>query len=326
MSKNRLTIGLPVYNGAKHLRPLMDSVLAQTYGDFDFLISDNASTDATQEICRDYAARDKRVKYSRNVANIGAAKNYNKVFHERTSEEYFKWVAHDDVLMPTYFEKTIELMDDAPRTVSLCFPLRKFIDDDGAPVEGGTYCYNNIDDLLIGLDRVSFLKFVSHRAAIMPQPAFAMTRVSALKKTRLLGGYWGADRVMCAELRLAGEFRELQEVLWLNRLHAQTQDWQARQTKRGDAVWFDPANQDKPISPNMKLVKEHLVAIANADCDPVKKVGYFLAMGGYFGGRFYRMLKEGRFMFGLREEWSVFVEKLPLLGGKEPQPIGAPRK
>jgi hypothetical protein len=61
----KITIGLPVYNSARYLAAAIDSILAQSYGDFDLLISDNASTDRTEEICRDYAKRDPRIRYIR---------------------------------------------------------------------------------------------------------------------------------------------------------------------------------------------------------------------------------------------------------------------
>jgi glycosyltransferase involved in cell wall biosynthesis len=65
MGLPRVRIGLPAYNGERHLPAALDSLLAQTYGDFELIISDNASTDRTEEICREYAARDSRIRYHR---------------------------------------------------------------------------------------------------------------------------------------------------------------------------------------------------------------------------------------------------------------------
>ena len=61
----KVAIGLPVYNGDNYLAAAIESILAQSYGDFDFLISDNASTDGTEEICQAYAKRDSRIRYIR---------------------------------------------------------------------------------------------------------------------------------------------------------------------------------------------------------------------------------------------------------------------
>ena len=84
----RIAIGMPVYNGEKYIESAISSILAQTYTDFDFIISDNASTDRTQEICLTYAARDNRIRYHRNEVNLGAAPNYNRVF-QLSSNEFF---------------------------------------------------------------------------------------------------------------------------------------------------------------------------------------------------------------------------------------------
>ena len=75
MSRPPVTIGLPVYNGEKFLRQALDSLLGQTMGDFELIICDNASSDATGQICRAYARADRRVRYYRNATNIGAPRN-----------------------------------------------------------------------------------------------------------------------------------------------------------------------------------------------------------------------------------------------------------
>ena len=97
----RICLGLPVYNGERYLRQAIDSMLAQTFRDFELIISDNASTDRTREICLEYQKRDPRVRYFRNESNIGPAANFNLVF-QRAHAEYFKWVAADDVCEPDF--------------------------------------------------------------------------------------------------------------------------------------------------------------------------------------------------------------------------------
>jgi glycosyltransferase involved in cell wall biosynthesis len=95
----RVAIGLPVYNGQNYVRDAVESILAQSYGDFRLIITDNCSTDGTQDICREYAARDRRIEYHRHAENIGAAPNFNSALHYAPPEcEFFKWAAHDDVL------------------------------------------------------------------------------------------------------------------------------------------------------------------------------------------------------------------------------------
>src|SRR5688500_7627492 len=89
-----LSIALPVYNGERYLRETLDSLLNQSFADYELVIVDNASTDATEAIAREYADGDGRITYHRNPENVGAARNFNAAF-EMTSGRYFKWAAHD---------------------------------------------------------------------------------------------------------------------------------------------------------------------------------------------------------------------------------------
>lgn len=85
----QVSIGMPVYNGEQFLKDALDSILAQTFDNFELIISDNTSTDNTQEICKAYSAKDQRICYYRNEKNLGAAWNFNRVF-ELARGEYFK--------------------------------------------------------------------------------------------------------------------------------------------------------------------------------------------------------------------------------------------
>jgi glycosyltransferase involved in cell wall biosynthesis len=107
-----LTIGLPVYNGERYLAQALDALLAQTYQDFELIISDNASTDRTADICQEFVARDARVKYVRQRVNIGAGPNHNAVL-TLARGRFFKWAAHDDVYAPTLLERCIEVLERA---------------------------------------------------------------------------------------------------------------------------------------------------------------------------------------------------------------------
>src|SRR4051812_19911500 len=109
-ARPRLSIGVPVYNGAKFLAATLNSILAQTFGDFELIICDNGSTDATSQICDEYAARDSRVRVWRSPVNLGPAANYNKCF-ELARGELFKWAAGDDIIAPTFCERCIEKLD-----------------------------------------------------------------------------------------------------------------------------------------------------------------------------------------------------------------------
>lgn len=102
-----VSIGTPVYNGAKYLRKALDSLLEQTFTDFELIISDNASTDDTQAICEEYARRDSRIRYVRQSMNIGAAENFRFV-QQQAKGEFFMWAAHDDLWDRRHIELLLE--------------------------------------------------------------------------------------------------------------------------------------------------------------------------------------------------------------------------
>ena len=112
MSKNnfKVSIGLPVYNGEDFLKYAIDSLLAQTFRDFELIISDNASTDNTPKICQEYVLRDKRIRYIRQNNNMGALWNFNFVL-KQSNKEYFIWVSSDDKLHPEFLEKNVGILE-----------------------------------------------------------------------------------------------------------------------------------------------------------------------------------------------------------------------
>jgi len=114
-----VSIGMPVYNGAKYIREALDSLLAQTFVDFELIISDNASTDSTPDICREYVGLDARIRYVRQHENLGAAENFKFVLSEAKGA-CFMWAAHDDEWMEDYLTEAMLLLSDA--STNFIFP------------------------------------------------------------------------------------------------------------------------------------------------------------------------------------------------------------
>jgi glycosyltransferase involved in cell wall biosynthesis len=229
----RVSIGMPVYNGERFLRQAIDSVLGQTYGDFELLISDNASTDGTEGICRAAAQRDARVRYDRRPVNVGAAPNYNGLVAVARGE-FFKWAAHDDVLAPTFLERCVGLLDADPAAV-LAFPKTRNIDADGTTLE-------NLDDpppaggpssrfaALLDGDGTYRVRMVS--------TVLGVIRMPVLRRTSLIGTYPSSDQVLVAELALLGRFAQVPEHLFMRRWHG-ANSWAASKTPNEIARWFD---------------------------------------------------------------------------------------
>jgi glycosyltransferase involved in cell wall biosynthesis len=106
----KVAIGMPVWNGENFVSEAIESILGQTYGDFELVISDNASTDATAEICRGYAKQDTRIRYFRQTKNIGAGPNHDEVFR-LSAGRYFKWACHDDILATEFIVECVRVLD-----------------------------------------------------------------------------------------------------------------------------------------------------------------------------------------------------------------------
>ncbi len=214
-NKPTLSIGLPVFNGERYLKEALDSILAQTFDDFEVVISDNASTDSTQKICREYEAKDSRVHYYRNGVNFGVSKNYNRVF-ELSSGEYFKWTNYDDLYAPEYLQKCISLLDK-DKSVVLCHSKAYRIDEYGKVV--GNYDHRTLPKTASFEPHERFADLISLR-----NPCWAVLgvgRADSLRKTPLLGSYIGADRNLIAEIGLIGRIVEIEDHLFFRRDHPQ---------------------------------------------------------------------------------------------------------
>ena len=133
----RLSVGLPVYNGEAYVAEALEALLYQSYADFELIISDNASTDGTAEICRDYEKRDPRVRYLRQPRNVGLAPNHNAVV-EAASGELFKWAASDDLYARDLLERCVNALDENPAVV-LAHSWTAIIDGTGVVTEATEY-------------------------------------------------------------------------------------------------------------------------------------------------------------------------------------------
>ena len=102
----RISLGMPAYNGEKYIRKAIESLLEQTFADFELVISDDASTDKTEAICREFAARDRRIRYVRQSKNLGCGPNHKFVLDDARGN-YFRWTNDDDIWMPTYLSECI---------------------------------------------------------------------------------------------------------------------------------------------------------------------------------------------------------------------------
>jgi glycosyltransferase involved in cell wall biosynthesis len=212
-SKPCISIGMPVFNGERYIELALDSILSQTFPDFELIISDNASTDRTQQICQEYKSKDDRIRYYRNEKNLGAPRNYNRVF-ELSLGEYFKWAAYDDVIAPDFLKKCVEVLEKHPSYV-LCHSKIGVIDEHGSLV--GNCDHRTMTKIGSKKAHERFGDLISIR-----NPCFALfgvIRASEFRKTPLHGSYIGADRNLLAEIGLLGRIYEIPEHLFFRRDH-----------------------------------------------------------------------------------------------------------
>lgn len=261
-NKPRVSIGVPVYNGARYLAETLDSLLAQTFRDFELIVSDNGSTDRTEEICRSYAERDSRIQYYRSETNRGAAWNHNRVF-ELASGEYFKWQCHDDLCHPEFLEKCKAVLDKDGAVV-LCYSRFLRIDEAGRPVgRRGRGWYGEASSGIesAGRPHERFRSLLMRRDTC--EEIYGVMRSSIVRQTRLIGSYTQSDDNFLAELALRGRFYEVPERLFYYRLHP-NMSTHAYRNRVERMAWFDPAAADRLAIPFLRQLSEYVSLVFRA--------------------------------------------------------------
>ena len=269
-----VTIAIPVYNGERYLEEAIRSVLSQTREDLELVISDNASTDRTAEICSDYAQKDARVRYFRNPTNLGAAPNYNIVF-EHARGRFFKWLAHDDRMTPTYVAKTTRVLETRPDAV-LCNSVVAYIDGHGAQI--GLYDSQlGKADALTPSQRLAALVLRSHSCVDF----FGMFRKSALEGSLLHGSFHGADRALLAQMSLRGRMIQIPAPLVQMREHeGRYTRKQARAVDR--ASWHDTRVRHRIHFPTWRLYREYLKMVHSAKLSPGERMRSYAVLARWW--------------------------------------------
>lgn len=270
----RVSIGMPVYNGERFLGQALDSILGQSFEDFELIISDNSSTDGTQAICRDYMAKNKRIKYYRTPENIGLVKNYDRVF-ELSIGEYFKWAACDDLCAPEFLMRCVEVLDHEP-TVILCYPKATIIDERGKKM----FDYEDRLDLRSPLPHKRFRKFLRKPPGC--NPVYGLMRRNVLCETQLLRAFDASDYILLAEMCLRGQFREVPERLFYRRSHPQMSR-RATRSKRDYVVWLDSSYRGKNTFPILTVLFQMIMSIQRV---PMSNYQRFLCFAAILGASF----------------------------------------
>ncbi|MCE3250557.1 MAG: glycosyl transferase family 2 [Geminicoccaceae bacterium] len=260
-----VSIGLPVYNGENYLACAIESILAQSFTDFELIISDNASTDGTSDICRTYAARDARVRHVRNPRNIGAAANFNSALAQAAGR-YCKWMAHDDVLAPDFLATSLTTLQAQPDAV-LCYSAADIIDR-----HGGLLFTD--DSRLPGTERPRpsdrFAEAIINQH--MCFPIFALIRAEALRTSSLLANYDGSDRALVAELALRGRFAYVPWPLFQNRDHPERYIRAVRPQRASALDWWAGRAESGAVLHLWALYGDYFRVVRRELSDPVERL------------------------------------------------------
>ena len=260
----KLSIGLPVYNGEKYLPCTLDDLLGQDYEDFELIISSNASTDGTDEICREYASKDRRVRYSRNESNIGATPNWNRVA-QLARGEFFKWAMHDDECDRTLVRRCMETFKEAPPSAALVFSKTNIIDEEGRVK------LPSPDNVASDSPKphVRLAQVVS--TVVYADALWGVMRTRMLRRARPAGCI-EADLVMLAELSLQGQLVQIPEFLYRLRRHERNAT-EMHKTAHSLMTWYDPkaAKSRIYLSHWDRVGIEYLKAVRHAPLSPADR-------------------------------------------------------
>jgi glycosyltransferase involved in cell wall biosynthesis len=258
----RLSIGLPVHNGENHLAESLDALLGQSYEDFELIISDNASTDGTADICSRYEKQDSRVRYIRQPSNIGRVPNHNFLI-EQARGELFKWAACEDLYARDLLKRCVEALDDNPHVV-LAHSWSAMIDSSGAVLK------------LVGHpDVVTSLRAPERFWSMLVDGggdySYGVIRTEVLHRMPRHGSYHFADRAFTTEIALHGPFYQVPDWLFFWR---DTPD-RTPFTVRTRCAYMDPSRADRWRHPVARLYAEYgwalIAMIQRAPLSPADK-------------------------------------------------------
>jgi glycosyltransferase involved in cell wall biosynthesis len=259
----RLSIGLPVYNGENYLAESLEALLGQSYEDFEMLISDNASTDSTADICRRYAGRDSRIRYIRQPRNIGLQPNHNFVIRQAKGE-LFKMASHDDLYGRDLLKHCIEALDKHPEAV-IAHCREAMIDGSGNVTRLITY--SAAVDSPKPSERFRSLLFDG-----WDDYTYGVMRTNVLCRTHLHASHHFADRTFNTELSLQGPFALVPELLYFRRDHPERT---SPYTVRSRCAYLDPRRASRLRNPVIRLYAEYIwgyvKAIKSAPLSPADR-------------------------------------------------------
>jgi glycosyltransferase involved in cell wall biosynthesis len=294
-----VSVGLFVYNGEQFLKAALDSILNQTFTDFELIISDNASTDRTGEIAEAYAKRDGRIRYYRSEKNMGAGWNARRVY-ELATGKYFKLAAVDDLIEPDFLRQCVAVLESDPSCV-VAHSRTTEVD------ENGNFIRNYVTPMKTDSnDPVERFRGLLTTGGDMCYQIFGVMRMSALRQLPPQGSYVNADGVLLARMSLLGRFHEIPEYLFISTRHSKqsmatlpvrlTRQRRFRLTNRycnlPSPEWWDPAKTRALTFPEFRRSLEYFLSIYRAPLGARQKLRSYCVFLPWIRWQFTGMVKD----------------------------------
>jgi len=253
-----VSVGLAVYNGENYLRQSIESILDQTFDDYELIISDNCSSDGTEAICREMSAKSDKIRYFRQSENLGAAGNFEFTF-QQSRAKYFKWHCHDDYVFPQYLEKCVARLEAEPDAV-LCQSHIALVDAKGDVK--AVYAHEVFDTT----DPDPVKRFAGRLRNVRCAEVFGVMPRHVLEKTERLGPFISHDRCLLAQLTLMGRFLVVPEPLFAFRVHPEQY---THSIAHSDNVmsWYSPGLAYRPRLPRWTHLMRCVRYLGRVDLD-----------------------------------------------------------
>lgn len=291
----RVSFAVPVRNGERYIGKLIQSILEQTFYNFEIVVCDNGSSDKTREVVQAFAERDDRIKCHFNETDIGQIENFNRVFH-LSRGQYIRWIGADDWLEMTYTEKCVKLLDNEPTLIGVTTYTVLHYDD------GREKRFEYEGERLESPDpsvRFTRLMWLLSKGLLYYSPLSALFRRDALEQTQLFQVTSDTDFVLVAELSVAGRFGHIPEHLVHRRRPADSPSDRDEMYKR-----YYPENSHK-VRHSYRRSCQRIASmmLSNPSLGRAHKVACILALAKFYAKIFPREFA--------RESKAAFIRALP---------------
>ncbi len=311
----KVSIGMPVYNMDDTVKEAIDTILSQTFTDFELIICDNASDDGTEKICRTAASKDPRIRYHRNTHNLGGENFRLTVMLAKA--DYFMWAAADDYRRPEMVSRCVEALDSDPQA-ELSYTYTEVLDSK----TGQRYPYRDSYRLDYEDPAERYKSLIAHLD--LGNMIYGLFRRNVLLQNPPINGYSTnliafTDAQFLTNIVLSGKVIQIPEFLFIRRRGEHVLPWHETLALT-ERVSFPNTDymSDGVTLPTSESIQEHVRRVFTSTLPRATKLHLaqytydtykqrFSANIDFEVNRAVNLAKEGRFT----ETWNGSPEKHP---------------